>query len=100
MPVDTDPNALVVTIDADLSLSLNSQKGLGDVDGSQKLTDELRSVFERREANGSVDAFGRTPKAVFVRAPRTLGYGSVAKTIDAVKMAGAEPIALQIDYLD
>jgi biopolymer transport protein ExbD len=39
-------------------------------------------------------------KTVFIKAPRKLDYGSVAKLIDAVKRAGASPVSLQIDALD
>jgi len=37
---------------------------------------------------------------VFVKAPRNVAYGNVVKVIDAVKLAGAEPLSLQIDRLD
>jgi biopolymer transport protein ExbD len=37
---------------------------------------------------------------VFIKAPRRLDYGSVAKVVDAVKIAGAAPVSLQIDDLD
>jgi biopolymer transport protein ExbD len=40
------------------------------------------------------------PRAVFIKAPPNLDYGSVAKVVDAVKTAGADPIALQIDELN
>ena len=39
------------------------------------------------------------PKTVFIKAPRGLYYGSVAKVVDAVKAPGADPISLQIDNL-
>ena len=39
-------------------------------------------------------------KIVFLKAPKNIGYGSVVKVIDAVKEAGGDPLALQIDYLD
>jgi biopolymer transport protein ExbD len=39
-------------------------------------------------------------KTVFIKAPKSLSYGSVAKVVDAVKMAGAAPISLQIDDLE
>lgn len=39
------------------------------------------------------------PKTVFIKAPRGLNYGSVAKVVDAVKAPGADPISLQIDNL-
>jgi len=39
-------------------------------------------------------------KTVFIKAPRSIDYGSVTKLIDAVKIAGANPISLQIDDLN
>jgi biopolymer transport protein ExbD len=39
-------------------------------------------------------------KTVFIKAPRSIDYGSVVKVIDAVKLAGADPISLQIDDLE
>jgi biopolymer transport protein ExbD len=38
-------------------------------------------------------------KTVFIKAPRSVDYGRVAKLIDAVNLAGAKPISLQIDDL-
>jgi biopolymer transport protein ExbD len=37
---------------------------------------------------------------VFIKAPRATNYGSVARVVDAVKLAGAYPISLQIDGLE
>jgi biopolymer transport protein ExbD len=37
---------------------------------------------------------------VFIKAPKNLPYGDVAKVVDAVKISGASPISLQIDALD
>ncbi len=42
----------------------------------------------------------RIEKTVFIRAPRSLNYGEVARLIDAVKGTGADPIGLQIDDLE
>jgi biopolymer transport protein ExbD len=39
-------------------------------------------------------------KAVFLKAPRALSYGDVAKVIDIMKLAGCAPIGLQIENLD
>ncbi len=38
-------------------------------------------------------------KTVFIKAPRSIDYGKVAKLIDAVSLSGANPISLQIDDL-
>jgi biopolymer transport protein ExbD len=39
-------------------------------------------------------------KTVFIKAPRNLPYGEVAKVVDTIKLAGAYPIGLQIDGLE
>ena len=39
-------------------------------------------------------------KTVFIKAPRSADYGQVVKLIDAVNLAGANPISLQIDDLE
>jgi biopolymer transport protein ExbD len=41
----------------------------------------------------------RIEKTVFVKAPRSIAYGAVAKVIDGVKGSGADPVGLQLDDL-
>ncbi len=100
--VDPAPDTLVVVVEADSSLRLNAESGLGAVGDSQKMTERLKQIFDQRTANFgfSSSGDGTIPKAVFIKAPRGIDYGSVAKVVDAVKMSGAEPIALQIDELN
>ena len=105
-----DPRSLAVVIGNDHSLMLNAEKGLGSTDDTDKLIERLKAVFADRVTNGDVSAtFGETPgrpfddkaeRTVFIKAPKTLDYGSVARVVDAVKLAGAYPISLQIDRLD
>lgn len=94
------PDTLVVSIGRDLSLSVNERRELGTPDDTTRLTAELDSVFEQRLINGSFDDTGNVRRAVFIKAPRNIGYGNVVKVIDAVKLAGADPLALQIDFLE
>jgi biopolymer transport protein TolR len=98
--IESDPRSLVVTIDSHLKLSLNKDAGLGTVDDPAPMMAKLKSAFEQREANGVLDDRGKVLKILFIKAPKNIGYGNVVKVIDAVKTAGAEPIALQIDYLE
>ena len=51
------------------------------------------------EARPDVPPDERIERTVFVRAPRSARYGEVAKVIDAVKGAGAQPVGLQTDAL-
>lgn len=104
------PDTLAVAIDRNLALALNNEKGLGTSDETAPLVNRLRGIFAERVANGSVsERFADDPqrpfpdrieRTVFVKAPRDLDYGSVARVVDAVKLAGAYPISLQIDGLD
>jgi biopolymer transport protein ExbD len=41
----------------------------------------------------------RPDKTVFIKAPKDKQYGDIVNVIDVVKGAGAQPIGLQIDYL-
>lgn len=95
-----DPRTLVVTIYPDASLKLNGESALGTVEESSRLTERLKTVFRERTDNRVLDENNNVLKTVFIKAPRGIGYGSVAKVIDAVKISGAQPISLQIDDLD
>lgn len=98
--VGSDPQTLVVTVAADHSLALNRKKDLGTVDEPDQLISLLKEVFQKRAADQTTIATGGIERTVFIKAPRSIGYGSVARVIDSVKVAGASPISLQIDYLD
>ena len=98
--VGPHPDSLVVSIDKELAISLNERKNLGTVDDAAALTAVLKSIFEQRFVDGAFDEHGSVRKSVFIKAPRNIGYSNVVRVIDAVKQAGAEPLALQIDYLD
>jgi len=97
-----NPETLIVSIDERSGLVLNREAGLGSVNDSGKLVDRLRQVFAQRIVNYGLSGSGDASitRHVFIRAPRGLDYGSVAKVVDAVKMSGADPIALQIDELN
>lgn len=109
-PGTPPPDMLVVSVSADGSLRLNHLHDLGTPNDASKLIDELQNVFAARIANGNVSsAFADDPerpmgdqieRTVFIKAPRSLDYGSVARVVDAAKFAGAFPISLQIDHLE
>jgi biopolymer transport protein ExbD len=42
----------------------------------------------------------RPNKAVFLKAPKDKYYGDIVYVIDTLKGAGAQPIGLQIDFLE
>jgi len=103
-------DTLVVIIDKNSSLRLNGEGGLGTTEEVEPLVSRLKAVFAERIAAGSESpSFGedtqrpfsdRAERTVFIKAPRDVPYGSVAKVVDAIKLAGAYPISLQIDRLD
>lgn len=102
LPADVHPDTLIVIVDKNAGLTLNTEAGLGFVNEPQKMTDRLREIFDDRAQNYALSSSGDAaiPRNVFIKAPRQMDYGSVAKVVDAVKMSGADPIALQIDDLN
>jgi biopolymer transport protein ExbD len=79
--------ALVVTINHGGGYALNMQRAA--------TLDELQSQLNR-----ALDGRPADRKAVFLKAPRALNYGEVAKVIDIMKLAGCAPIGLQTENLD
>jgi len=109
--IDLPPNdrTLVVTIEPDRTLRLNSLTDMGTVDDLSKLNQKLIALFEERTRNKvyraeMLDRFDvpeplRIEKTVFIKAPRGIRYGEVMQVMDGLKGAGAEPIGLQLDDL-
>jgi biopolymer transport protein ExbD len=107
-----EPNdlTLVVTIEPDRTLKLNALTDMGTVDDTGNLSARLVALFQEREKNHvykenmltriDVPEKLRIEKTVFIKASRSISYGEVAKVIDGVKGAGAEPIGLQLDGLN
>jgi biopolymer transport protein ExbD len=98
--VKPNPLTLVVAINkSDGGLTLNNE-ALGNVSDTADLTNRLTTIFKEREANGSFrEGTNEVEKTLFIKSPRSIRYGDVVKVIDAVKVAGASPIGLQIDDL-
>jgi biopolymer transport protein ExbD len=98
--VKPNPLTLVVAINkSDGALTLNNE-ALGNVTDTEALTNRLSTIFKEREANGSFrEGTNEVEKTLFLKSPRSIRYGDVVKVIDAVKVAGASPIGLQIDDL-
>ncbi len=104
-----NPYTLIVTVNADSTLSLNHHSA-GTTTESEPLTTLLKDTFTARIANGNIsESFADDPerpmsdrieRTVFIKAPKTISYGSVARVVNAAKLAGAYPISLQIDRLD
>lgn len=88
------PDTIIVSIGIDSTLELNKDKTNATVQQPEKLTESLKETFRARAENMVSE------RTVFVKAPKKLDYGSVAKVVDAVKASGAEPISLQIDAIE
>jgi len=107
--VTANPQTLVVTVNDDRTLQLNSLTDMGTVDDMSKLNQALVSLFAERFKNRAFRADlatrndlpekDRIERTVFIKAPRSLPYGEVARLIDGLKGTGAEPIGLQLDGL-
>lgn len=99
--VTPDPRTLIVSVNPDYSLKINNQTYFGTISEPQNLIGKLSQTFKERTENSVFrDGTNEIEKTVFIKAPRNLPYGEVAKVVDAVKLAGASPIGLQIDNLD
>lgn len=104
-----EPNilTLVVKINPDKTLDLNDENGLGTINEPEELSTRLSRIFNERlennvlreNRNENLPVAERIEKTVFIKAPKSIGYGEVVKVIDEVKLAGASPISLQIDDL-
>lgn len=108
--VAPNPLTLVVTIEPDRSLKLNSLTDMGTVDDTSKLSTALAKLFEERKQKHAyrhemllrtdLPDDARIERTVFIKAQRSLPYGEVVKVIDGIKGAGANPIGMQLDDLN
>jgi biopolymer transport protein ExbD len=116
-PVDDErvlpsPRTLTVAVGGDLGVRLI--RGLdtiaeGTVGDASGVAARLAEEWRERKAAGSWKAGlegradlapdERIERTVFIKAPRSVRYGEVAKVIDAIKGAGASPVGLQTDAL-
>ena len=108
--INPNPLTLVVSINLDRTLKLNHlPDDVGTIDDQSKLNSKLVSLFAERTRNRvyRTDMLARIDlpervrieKTVFIKAPRTLPYGEVARLMDGLKATGADPIGLQLDDL-
>lgn len=95
-----NPLTLVVEIDkSSLAVKLNKED-VGNVTDTTALEAKLTGIFKERENNGVFRAnTNEVEKTIFIKAPKSVRYGDVVKVIDALKIAGAQPIGLQVDDL-
>ena len=108
--INSHPYTLVVAINADSTLRLNTETDVGGVQNAEKLVERISDIFRQRIENRvfaeekilrtDLPEDERIERTVFIKAPRSIDFGSVVKIIDAAKIAGANPISLQIDDLN
>lgn len=104
------PDALIVRINNDSSLTLNQENNLGTISEPEKMMRKLSEVFLIRAQIGIYDEKlvaredlrneEKIMKTVFIKAPKKFAYGEVAKVVDAIKQTGANPVGLQVDDLE
>jgi len=109
-PLDPNELTLVVTIEPDRTLKLNRlSEDMGTVDDLTKINRRLVALFADRTRNHTyrddmrmridLPEQMRIEKTVFIKAPRSITYGEVARVMDGLKGTGADPIGLQLDDL-
>ena len=82
---------LVIAINQDTKAITLNNEPYGDVDDTDKLTQQLREIFKERENNGVFrEGTNEIEKTVFIKSPKTVQYGDVVRVIDAAKTAGAD----------
>jgi biopolymer transport protein ExbD len=95
-----NPNTLILFVNRDGKLRVNLDD-VGDISDIEPLTAYLKAKFEQRERDGVLrEGTNEVEKTIFVKAPKSVRYGDIVKAIDGAKMAGANPIGLQIDDLE
>jgi biopolymer transport protein ExbD len=111
--INQSPRTLVVEVTNDLRLRLvrgRTTVAEGSVADASPVAARLAEEWRERKARGNwkdemvtrtdLPPDQRIERTVFVKAPRSVRYGEVAKVIDGVKGAGAQPIGLQTEALE
>ncbi len=93
-PQENDSNAPVPPSDL---LMVDVKSGIG-MEQTVELNSKPMSLLELGETLKSL-LEQRPDKAVFLKAPKDKPYDDIVKVIDTMKGAGAQPIGLQVDFL-
>lgn len=98
--VKPNPLSLVISIEKSTNAVKLNTDSIGDSSDTKPLTDRLAQIFKDRTNEGVFrQGTNEIEKTVFIKAPKSIPYGEVVKVIDGAKLAGAQPIGLQIDDL-
>lgn len=97
------PNPLLLVVsmlDKDGDLMLN-RDSMGTISDTKRLENGLAGIFKARESNGVFrEGTNEIEKTVYLKVSKSIKYSDFIKLIEAVKTAGAEPIAIQLDDLN
>lgn len=97
VPVKPNPLTLIAMLEADGRLSLN-REDQGMISKPKTLEDMLVRVFKERENSGVFrEGTNEIEKTVFLKVSKSNKYGDFIKLVEAVKLAGAEPIGIQFE---
>jgi biopolymer transport protein ExbD len=95
-----NPLTLVAKLEKSGRLMLNSED-MGEIYDTGKLAETLLRIFKDRENNGVFrEGTNEVEKTVSLKVSRSVRYGDFIKLVEAVKIASANPIGIQIDNLD
>lgn len=110
--IKMSPRTLVVSLEEGSRLTLRrggnvvAEATLDDASAiAARLAEEWRERKMRGEwkeemiARAELSPDLRIERTVFIKAPRSSSYGEVARVVDAVTGAGAQPVGLQTDEL-
>ena len=103
--VTPHPDTIVIRADRFGNLSVNNSGPIATIAEPGEMIEFIKAAFAARRENNAFRTDPSTGKpdierTVFIKAPKGLDYGSVARVVDSVKLAGASPVSLQIDQLE
>ncbi len=99
-PRKPNPLTLIAMLENDGKLRLNNED-TGTISDSEKLKIRLMEIFKERENNGVFrEGTNEVEKTVFVKVSKSSKYGDLIKLVQAVKVARAQPIGIQIDDVE
>jgi len=95
--VKPNPLTLIASLDRNGRIYLN-QEDKGTLSETERLTGQLKQIFAIRESEAVFrDGTNEVEKTVFLKVTGSTKYGDLVKMVEAVKLAGASPIGIQID---
>lgn len=95
--VRPNPLILVAMLESNGKVLLN-REDVGTISNTERLENKLVQVFKDRESNGVFrEGTNEVEKTIYLKVSKSVKYGDFIKLAEAVKIAGAEPIAIHFD---